>query len=53
VQLEKQKGCKKIFQKKGASSGKRSQLEACLEYVREEHKLFVSIMLLGDILSFF
>ena len=38
IQLEKLKGCKKIFQEKksGTISGKRSQLEACLEYVRED-----------------
>jgi DNA invertase Pin-like site-specific DNA recombinase len=44
VQLEKLKGCKKIFQEKksGTASGKRSQLEACLEYVREDDTLVVT-----------
>ena len=43
VQLEKLKHCKKIFQeKKSATSNKRSQLEACLEYVREEDTLVVT-----------
>jgi DNA invertase Pin-like site-specific DNA recombinase len=43
VQLEKLKGCKKIFQeKKSGTSQKRSQLEACLEYVREEDTLVVT-----------
>jgi DNA invertase Pin-like site-specific DNA recombinase len=37
VQLEKLKDCKKIFQeKKSGTSHKRSQLAACLEYLREE-----------------
>lgn len=35
VQLEKLKDCKKIFQeKKSGTSDKRSQLAACLKYVR-------------------
>lgn len=43
VQLEKLKHCKKIFQeKKSGTSQKRSQLEACLEYVREEDTLVVT-----------
>ena len=43
VQLEKLKHCKKIFQeKKSGTSQKRSQLEACLEYVREDDTLVVS-----------
>jgi DNA invertase Pin-like site-specific DNA recombinase len=44
VQLEKLKDCKKIFQEKksGTTAGKRSQLEACLEYVREEDTLVVT-----------
>jgi DNA invertase Pin-like site-specific DNA recombinase len=44
VQLEKLKGCKKIFQEKksGIASEKHSQLEACLEYVREEDTLVVT-----------
>jgi DNA invertase Pin-like site-specific DNA recombinase len=44
VQLEKLKDCKKIFQEKksGTTSGKRAQLEACLEYVREEDTLVVT-----------
>jgi len=43
VQLEKLKHCKKIFQeKKSGTSDKRSQLAACLEYVREEDTLVVT-----------
>jgi DNA invertase Pin-like site-specific DNA recombinase len=43
VQLEKLKHCKKIFQeKKSGISDKRSQLAACLEYVREEDTLVVT-----------
>jgi DNA invertase Pin-like site-specific DNA recombinase len=43
VQLEKLKHCKKIFQeKKSGASDKRSQLSACLEYVREEDTLVVT-----------
>ncbi len=43
VQLDKLKDCKKIFQeKKSGTSGKRSQLEACLEYVREDDTLVVT-----------
>lgn len=43
VQLDKLKHCKKIFQeKKSGTNQKRSQLEACLEYVREEDTLVVT-----------
>lgn len=43
VQLEKLKGCKKIFQeKKSGTSNKRTELEACLEYVREDDTLVVT-----------
>ncbi len=43
VQLDKLKHCKKIFQeKKSGSSQKRSQLETCLEYVREDDILVVT-----------
>jgi DNA invertase Pin-like site-specific DNA recombinase len=43
VQLDKLKHCKKIFQeKKSGTSDKRSQLAACLEYVREEDTLVVT-----------
>lgn len=43
IQLEKLKGCKKIFQeKKSGTSDKRSRLAACLEYVREEDMLVVT-----------
>ena len=43
VQLDKLKDCRKIFQeKKSGTSQKRSQLEACLEYVREEDTLVVT-----------
>lgn len=43
VQLDKLKNCKKIFQeKKSGTSQKRSQLEACLEYVREDDTLVVT-----------
>ena len=43
VQLEKLKHCNKIFQeKKSAAGGKRPQLAACLEYVREGDVLIVT-----------
>ncbi len=43
VQLEKLKDCQKIFQeKKSAASGKRPQLAACLEYVREGDTLVIT-----------
>ncbi len=43
VQLDKLKNCQKIFQeKKSAAGGKRPQLTACLEYVREGHTLVVT-----------
>jgi len=43
VQLDKLKHCKKIFQeKKSGTLQKRSQLEACLEYVREDDTLVVT-----------
>jgi DNA invertase Pin-like site-specific DNA recombinase len=44
VQLDKLKDCKKIFQEKksAAAAGKRPQLEACLEYVREDDTLVVT-----------
>ena len=43
VQLDKLKDCRKIFQeKKSGISSKRSQLEACLEYVRDEDTLVVT-----------
>lgn len=43
VQLEKLKHCNKIFQeKKSAAGGKRPQLTACLEYVREGDILVVT-----------
>jgi DNA invertase Pin-like site-specific DNA recombinase len=43
VQLDKLKGCQKIFQeKKSAAGGRRPQLEACLEYVREDDTLVVT-----------
>jgi len=43
IQLEKLKNCKKIFQeKKSGTSDKRSQLAACLEYVREDDTLVVT-----------
>lgn len=45
VQLDKLKDCKKIFQEKrsgSAAAGKRPQLEACLEYVREDDTLVVT-----------
>ena len=43
IQLEKLKDCRKIFQeKKSGTSDKRSQLAACLEYVREEDTLVVT-----------
>ena len=43
IQLDKLKHCKKIFQeKKSGTSQKRSQLETCLEYVREDDTLVVT-----------
>src|SRR5215213_4364677 len=44
VQLDKLKDCKKIFQEKksAGAAGKRFQLEACLEYVREDDTLVVT-----------
>ena len=43
VQLEKLKHCNKIFQeKKSAAGGKRPQLFACLEYVREGDTLVIT-----------
>lgn len=43
VQLDKLKHCQKIFQeKKSGTSDKRSQLAACLEYVRQEDTLVVT-----------
>lgn len=43
VQLDKLKDCQKIFQeKKSAAGGKRPQLAACLEYVREGDTLVVT-----------
>jgi DNA invertase Pin-like site-specific DNA recombinase len=43
VQLEKLKGCYKIFHEKAsATSGQRDQLKACLEYVREGDTLMVT-----------
>ena len=43
VQLDKLQDCKKIFQeKRSAAAGKRPQLEACLEYVREDDTLVVT-----------
>ena len=43
VQLDKLRHCAKIFQeKKSGAVGKRSQLDACLEYVREGDTLVVT-----------
>jgi len=43
VQIDKLKNCSKIFQeKKSGTTTKRSQLEACLEYVREGDTLVVT-----------
>jgi DNA invertase Pin-like site-specific DNA recombinase len=43
VQLDKLKGCEKIFQeKKSGASGHRPRLKACLEYVREGDTLVVT-----------
>ena len=43
VQLEKLKDCQKVFQeKKSATGGKRPQLAACLEYVREGDTLVIT-----------
>ena len=43
VQLDKLQHCDKVFQeKKSGAGGKRSQLDACLEYVREGDTLVVT-----------
>ncbi len=43
VQLDKLKNCEKVFQeKKSAAGGKRPQLKACLEYVREGDVLVIT-----------
>jgi DNA invertase Pin-like site-specific DNA recombinase len=43
VQLDKLKGCDKLYQeKKSGAAGKRTQLEMCLEYVREGDTLVVT-----------
>jgi DNA invertase Pin-like site-specific DNA recombinase len=43
VQLDKLQHCRKIFQeKKSAAGGKRPQLAACLEYVREGDTLVIT-----------
>ncbi len=43
VQLSKLKDCRKVFQeKKSAAGGQRPQLQACLEYVREDDVLVIS-----------
>ena len=42
VQLDKLKDCQKIFQEKKSAGGKRPQLSACLEYVREGDILVVT-----------
>jgi len=43
VQLDKLKHCDKIYEeKKSAATGKRSRLDACLEYVREGDTLIVT-----------
>ena len=43
VQLDKLQQCRKIFQeKKTAAGGKRPQLAACLEYVRERDNLVIT-----------
>ena len=42
VQLDKLKPCDKIYQEKKSGTGKRSKLEACLEYVREGDTLVVT-----------
>lgn len=43
VQLEKLSFCEKVFaEKKSATTGKRSELEKCLEFVRENDTLYVT-----------
>jgi len=43
VQLEKLQACDKLFQeKRSGTSNQRSQLQACLEYVREGDTLVVT-----------
>ena len=34
VQMEKLAGCDKVYQEKASASGKRPQLDACLDYIR-------------------
>ncbi len=42
VQMEKLSGCKKVYQEKASASGKRPELEACLDYIREGDTLVVT-----------
>ena len=42
VQLEKLAGCKKVYQEKSSASGKRPQLNACLDYVCDGDTLVVT-----------
>ena len=42
VQLEKLAGCKKVYQEKASASGKRPQLDACLDYIRDGDTLMVT-----------
>lgn len=42
VQLDKLKHCDKIYQEKRSAAGKRSELDACMDYVREGDTLVVT-----------
>ena len=42
VQLEKLAGCKKVYQEKASASGKRPQLDACFENIRDGDTLVVT-----------
>ena len=42
VQLEKLAGCKKVYPEKASASGKRPQLDACLDYLRDGDTLVVT-----------
>ena len=42
VQMEKLAGCDKVYQEKASASGKRPQLDACLDYIRDGDILVVT-----------
>lgn len=42
VQMEKLSGCEKVYQEKASASGRRPELDACLDYIREGDTLVVT-----------